>query len=81
MKSLAIVALALDLTTWMQLLAFRDDPARRWEPKRLRLRVLSIAGRLARHARQLRLHLPRHARWRHHITRGLQQLHAPPAAA
>jgi hypothetical protein len=78
---LAIVALALDLTAWTQLLAFQDHPARRWEPKRLRLRLFSIAGRLARHARQVRLHLPRHARWRHLITAGLQRLHAPPAAA
>ena len=35
---LAVVALALDITAWMQLLAFRNDPARRWEPNRLRLR-------------------------------------------
>jgi hypothetical protein len=75
---LAIVALALDLTAWMQLLAFRTDPARRWEPKRLRLRILSVAGRLARHARQVRLHLPRHAPWRKLITTGLARLHAPP---
>jgi Transposase DDE domain group 1 len=78
---LAIIALALDITAWMQLLAFRDDPARRWEPKRLRLRILSVAGRLARHARQVRLHLPRHAPWRKLITIGLARLHAPPTAA
>jgi len=34
--------LATDLTAWTQLLAFTSDPARRWEPKRLRLRVFSI---------------------------------------
>src|SRR5439155_18162607 len=43
----AIVALAADLTAWMQTLALTEHPARRWEPKRLRLRLLSIAGRLA----------------------------------
>ena len=78
---LAIVALALDVTAWMQLLGFHDQPARRWEPKRLRLRVLSIAGRLARHARQVRLHLPRHAPWRQLLVTALARLHDPPPAA
>jgi len=32
-------------------------PARRWEPKRLRLRLFAVAGRLARHAHRLVLHL------------------------
>src|SRR3954451_5939399 len=43
----AIVALAGDLTAWMQTLALAGHQARRWEPKRLRLRLLAIAGRLA----------------------------------
>src|SRR5919202_1529423 len=43
---LAVVALTADLTAWMQTLAF-DGPARRWEPKRLRLRIFSLAGVLA----------------------------------
>jgi hypothetical protein len=57
----AIVQLACELTAWLQLLAFGDHPARRWEPKRLRLRLFSIAGRIARHARQTRLRLAAHA--------------------
>ncbi|WP_330178977.1 IS1380 family transposase [Nocardia sp. NBC_01503] len=57
----AIVELALDLTAWLQLLALHEHPARRWEPKTLRLRLFSTAGRLARHARRTRLHLARHA--------------------
>ena len=77
---LAIIALALDLTAWMQLLGFRDQPARRWEPKRLRLRILGIAGRIARHARQVRLHLPRHAPWRQLVITALERLHDPPPA-
>ena len=40
----AIVALACELTAWMQMLALTGHQARRWEPKRLRLRVFSIAG-------------------------------------
>jgi hypothetical protein len=41
----AIVALAGDLLAWMQTLALAEHSARRWEPKRLRLRLLSVAGR------------------------------------
>ena len=43
---LQIVALAADLLVWTQTLAFTDHPARRWEPKRLRLRLLTVAGRI-----------------------------------
>ena len=57
----AIVALAVELTAWMQMLALTDHQARRWEPKRLRLRLFSIAGRVARHARQVHLRLATHA--------------------
>ena len=51
----AIVALACDVLAWTQMLAFPAHPARRGEPKRLRL--FSVAGRLAHHARRLVLHL------------------------
>jgi hypothetical protein len=53
----ALVALAGDLLAWMQTLALTEHPARRWEPKRLRLRLLSIAGRLAASGRRRWLHL------------------------
>ena len=53
----ALVALAADLLAWMQTLALIEHPARRWEPKRLRLRLLSIAGRLAVTGRRRLLHL------------------------
>jgi hypothetical protein len=53
----AVVALAGDLVAWMQTLALTGHPARRWEPKRLRLRLLSIAGRLAASGRRRWLHL------------------------
>jgi hypothetical protein len=59
----AIVALACEITTWMQLLALTGHQARRWEPKRLRLRLLSIAGHLATTARRRTLHLCAHAPW------------------
>jgi hypothetical protein len=55
----AIVALACELTAWAQMLALAEHPARRWEPKRLRLRIFSIAGRLARSGRRTALQLCR----------------------
>lgn len=72
----ALVQLALDLTAWMAMIALHGHPARRWEPKTLRLRLLSAAGRIARHARTTRLHLARHAPWTALITTGLDRLHA-----
>jgi hypothetical protein len=36
-----IVCLACELTVWMQMLTLADHPARRWEPKRLRLRLFA----------------------------------------
>lgn len=55
----AVVALACDITAWAQMLALHSHPARRWEPKRLRL--FSLPADLARHARAVVLHLPAHA--------------------
>jgi hypothetical protein len=46
----ALVQLAMELTAWLQTLTLHGHDARRWEPKRLRLRLFSIAGRIARHA-------------------------------
>jgi len=43
---LELVQLAAELLTWTQLLAWDHHPARTWEPKRLRLRLLTVAARL-----------------------------------
>lgn len=53
-----ITAMASELLAWMTMLAF-DGKTRKWEPKRLRLRLFSPAGRLVRGGRRLRLA----ARW------------------
>jgi DDE family transposase len=57
----AIVALACELTTWMQTLALTGhdgyETAHGWEPKRLRLRLFSIPARAARTGRRRLLHL------------------------
>ncbi|WP_182876457.1 IS1380 family transposase [Microbispora sp. H10670] len=50
-----IVALACELLAWMQMLALHGTPARRYEPKRLRLRLFAVAGRLVRGGRRLRI--------------------------
>jgi hypothetical protein len=72
----AIVALACELTAWAQTLALPGDPARRWEPKRLRLRIFSIAGRLARSGRRTVLHISSHAPWAALLLRAITSLRA-----
>jgi len=72
----ALVMLACDITAWTQMLALPEHPARRWEPKRLRLRIFSIAGRLIRSGRRTRLRLPAHAPWSPLLIAALATLHA-----
>jgi len=73
-----IVALACELLAWTQLLALAGD-ARRWEPKRLRLRIFAVAGRLARGGRRLRLRLAERWPWAGEITAAIARLQALPA--
>jgi hypothetical protein len=75
----AIVALAVELTAWMQMLSLAGHQARRWEPKRLRLRLFSIAARIARHGRTRRLHLSAHAPWTPLLADMIDTLQAIPA--
>ncbi|MGF6889661.1 hypothetical protein ABIA39_009128, partial [Nocardia sp. GAS34] len=74
---LAVVALALDLTAWMQALALQEHDARRWEPKTLRLRLFSIPARLARHARRVHLRLSAHNPWTGLAVTAFTRLAAP----
>jgi hypothetical protein len=67
---LEIIALAADLLVWTQTLAFTGHPARRWEPKRLRLRLLAVAGRIICSGRRRRLRLPRGWPWNDLIETG-----------
>jgi Transposase DDE domain group 1 len=72
---LEVVALATDLLAWTQTLAFdQHEPARRWEPKRLRLRILAVAGRIIRTGRRRRLRLPRDWPWNRLIDTGWANL-------
>ncbi len=70
-----IVALACELTAWMTMLAL-TGPARRWEPRKLRLRLFSAAGRIVRGGRRLRLRLAARWPWSRDITTAIQRLHA-----
>ena len=73
-----VIALAADLLAWMQTLAFdEDEPARRWEPKRIRFRLLAVAGRIVRTGRRRRLRLPRDWPWNHLIDTGWHALRSP----
>jgi hypothetical protein len=67
---LEIIALAADLLIWTQTLAWPGQPARRWEPKRLRLRLLAVAGRIISSGRRRRLRLPRGWPWNDLIETG-----------
>ena len=70
----ALVMLALDLTAWTQLLALTGHKARRWEPKRLRLRLFAIPATLARHGRRILLHIKDSAPWADLVTTGHERL-------
>ncbi len=70
-----IAAMACELLAWMQILAL-DGPARRWEPKRLRLRLFSAAGRIARGGRCLRLRIAATWPWATQITAAITRLQA-----
>jgi hypothetical protein len=73
-----IVSLACELLAWTQLLALTST-ARRWEPKRLRLRIFAVAGRLASSGRRLRLKLAERWPWSGEITAAVTRLQALPS--
>ena len=70
--------IAQDLLAWTQRLLLTGELAR-CEPKRLRYRLLHVAGRLTRHARRLRLHLPRGWAWGEQLLDAFQRLRLLPA--
>lgn len=66
--------LATELTAWMQMLALAGTDARRWEPKRLRLRLFSVAGTIARKSAGSGCTCPATHRTGHLFTTGLARL-------
>ena len=73
-----IVALACELLAWTQMLALTGK-ARRWEPRRLRLRLFAVAGRFVRGSRRLRLRLALNWPWAADITAAVTRLQAIPS--
>jgi hypothetical protein len=71
----AIAALAQDLLAWCARLALPAKAAS-YEPKRLRLRVLAVAGRIVRSARRHILHIDPNWPWADLITTGHTRLAA-----
>jgi Transposase DDE domain group 1 len=77
---LEIVLLAHDLIVWTQALLLDDELAKA-EPKRLRYRLLHVAGRLAFSARRAKLHLQHTWPWAGELAAAFAKLKALPAAA
>ena len=75
---LQIVRIAHDLLCWTQRLLLTGALARA-EPKRLRYRLLHIAGRLAFHARTATLRLQDNWPWANELTAAFERLAALPA--
>ena len=71
---LELAQLAAELLTWTQLLAWPDQAARTWEPKRLRLRLLAVAGRLITTGRRRILRFSQRWPWTDLITSGHHRL-------
>jgi hypothetical protein len=69
---------AHDIMIWTQQLALDGEHAI-CEPKRLRYRILHVAGQLTRHARRTTLHLPADWPWAGAILRAFKRLDALPA--
>lgn len=74
---LEIVQLALDLLAWMPMLALTGE-IRRWEPRRLRFRLLSAVAQIVTTARCRHLRFARHWPWTDVITDALARLEALP---
>jgi hypothetical protein len=74
----AIVALACELTAWMQILALTEHAARRWEPKRLRLRLrlFTVPATPARTGHRRLPHLADHHPWAATATDAILRLRA-----
>ena len=77
---LEIVMLAHDLIVWAQALLLDGELAKA-EPKRLRYRLLHVAGRLAFSARRAKLHLQSTWPWASELTAAYRKLTALPAAS
>ena len=73
-----IVTLAADLLTWLQLLALHGEH-RAAEPKRLRLHLLAVAGRIGHSGRRLTLRLDASWQWARQLAAAITRLYQLPS--
>jgi hypothetical protein len=76
---LELVLTGIDLLSWTRRLLLRGTDLAVCEPKRLRSRLLHVAGRIARHAGGLRLRLPRPWPWTQTLASAFARLQALPS--
>ncbi|HEX6658335.1 MAG TPA: IS1380 family transposase [Ilumatobacter sp.] len=74
---LTCIAIAHNLTRAAATLAGRRYALAR--PATIRRHLINLAGRIARHARSLTIHLPEHWPWQHSWRRLFDAAHGPPA--
>jgi hypothetical protein len=72
---LELVLMGQDLMSWFRHLCL-DGAAARWEPKRIRNRLLHTAARLVRTGRQVILRLPPTWRWADILRRAFDRVRA-----
>src|SRR4029078_12463802 len=74
---LEIILAATDLVAWSKLIGFTEQPdLATCEIDTFRYRVLHVAARITRGARQIRLRIAAHSRWAAAISEGWQRLRA-----
>jgi hypothetical protein len=76
---LELVLCGCDLLAWARRLLLGGTELASCEPKRLRYRLLHVAGRIARHARGVRLRLPRYWPWAEEVAAAFKRLQALPS--
>jgi hypothetical protein len=75
---LELVLLGCDLLSFMRTLLLSGTDLAKAEPKRLRYRLLHVAGRIVSHAKGVTLRLPRSWRWAKTIAAAFARLRALP---
>jgi len=76
---LELVLMGCDLLSWTRRLLLSGTELASCEPKRLRYRLLHVAGKVARHARGVRLRLPRRWPWAETLAAAFARLQALPS--
>jgi hypothetical protein len=74
-----LVLAGCDLLAWARRLLLAGTDLVYCEPKRLRYRLLHVVGRIVRHARGLRLRLPRAWPWGKEVVTAFARLQALPS--